>query len=306
MKNITIGPILFCWKANEILDFYYKISDREEISSVYLGEIICETRKNFLGKNLDKILQRLTDSKKEIIFSTPILVNDEESRTLLGETVARAGDEFALEINDLSALALLTEKPRKNKLIAGPFLNIYSEDTLKFFQEKNFNRVCLPFELPKKSIFALAEKNLMEIEIMIFGRVPLAISARCFHAKLHNLPRDECKLVCLNDPNGLSVQSLDGQGFLAINGTQTLSHSYNNLIKNIPEMSRQGVKYFRISPHNSVNLDQLFDAVKNFSAQGFAGELAGNFASEDIKFSNGFYFETDGCELVEIKGETEL
>jgi hypothetical protein len=55
-----------------------------------------------------------------------------------------------------------------------------------------------------------------------------------------------------------------------------------------------------------VNLDQLFDAVKNFSAQGFAGELAGNFASEDIKFSNGFYFETDGCELVEIKGETEL
>ena len=248
-----------------------------------------------MGKNLDKILQRLADSKKEIIFSTPILVNDEESRTLLSETVAQAGDEFALEINDLSALALLTEKPRKNKLIAGPFLNIYSADTLKFFQEKNFSRVCLPFELPKKSIFTLAEKNLMEIEIMIFGRVPLAISARCFHAKLHNLPRDECKLVCLNDPNGLPLQSLDGQGFLAINGTQTLSHSYNNLIKNIPEMLRHGVKYFRISPHNSVNFDQLFDAVKKFSAQGFAGD----FASEDVKFSNGFYFETDGCEFVQ-------
>ena len=89
------------------------------------------------------------------------------------------------------------------------------------------------------------------LEVWAFGRVPLAISARCYHARLHGLTKDSCQFVCGEDPDGLAVDTLDGERFLAVNGVQTLSDACINLIDDLPSLIAAGVRSFRLSPHSA-------------------------------------------------------
>ena len=50
-------------------------------------------------------------------------------------------------------------------------------------------------------------------EVFAFGKVPLAMSARCYHARAHKLTKDNCRFVCEKDPDGMPVKTLDGAGF---------------------------------------------------------------------------------------------
>ena len=73
-------------------------------------------------------------------------------------------------------------------------------------------------------------------EVFAFGRVPLAISARCSHARIKGLTKDNCQFVCGEDPDGLEVETLDGQRFLALNGVQTVSSTCQSLIADVPAL----------------------------------------------------------------------
>src|SRR5690606_18481521 len=88
-----------------------------------------------------------------------------------------------------------------------------------------------------------------EIEVWAFGRIPLAISARCYHARLHGRTKDSCQFVCENDPDGLRVNTLNDEKFLTINGVQTLSHTYCNLVAEAKRLGEVGVSTLRLSPH---------------------------------------------------------
>mgnify|MGYP000529376250 CR=1 FL=1 len=46
-----------------------------------------------------------------------------------------------------------------------------------------------------------------------YGRLPLALSGRCYHARAQGLHKDSCQLVCDRDPDGLAVRTLEGQDF---------------------------------------------------------------------------------------------
>jgi collagenase-like PrtC family protease len=94
-------------------------------------------------------------------------------------------------------------------------------------------RVCLPPEMPARVIAALAKTAEPELEVQVFGRLPLALSARCYHARSRNLHKDGCQFVCADDPDGMAVETLDGDPFVAVNGTQTLSHSWCNLVRDL-------------------------------------------------------------------------
>jgi collagenase-like PrtC family protease len=100
----------------------------------------------------------------------------------------------------------------------------------------------------------------MEVEVFAFGRMPLAIAARCYHARAHNLAKDNCRYVCDRDPDGMTVDTLDGKPFLAVNGTQTMSYAVANLAAEIPAMIDMGVSRFRLSPHaiDMIRIAQLF------------------------------------------------
>jgi collagenase-like PrtC family protease len=86
--------------------------------------------------------------------------------------------------------------------------------------------------------------------VLAFGRAPLAISARCYHARLHKLSKDNCRFVCGADPDGLPVDTLDDQRFLIMNGVQTQSHACTNLIMDLDDLAAAGVASLRLSPQH--------------------------------------------------------
>ena len=111
-------------------------------------------------------------------------------------------------------------------------------------------RVCLPAELPAASIAALAESAATELEVQVFGRLPLAISARCYHARSRGLAKDGCRFVCGEDADGMPVATLDDEPIFAVNGLQTLSAAYCSLLAELAELQRMGVGLFRLWPQS--------------------------------------------------------
>ena len=146
------------------------------------------------------------------------------------------------------------------------------------------------------------------VEVWAYGRIPLAISSRCYHARVHGLSKDSCQFVCANDPDGWATQTMDGADFLAVNGVQTLSHVYGNLIGDLDPLAAAGVSALRLSPHSGD-----FVAV----TQAFADAVAGKISPEEgmarlhaitpaADFSNGFLFGECGAAILPRRRDEPL
>jgi collagenase-like PrtC family protease len=228
--KLTLGPLLFNWKPDTWRDFYFRIADEAEVATVCLGEVVCAKRAPFYAPLIPEVVERLSSAGKEVVFSTLALIMDERDMDLVRDLAA--DPDLMIEANDMSAVALLDGRPH----VIGPFINTYNEGTLAFFAGRGAKRVSLPAELPAVAMGVQAGVG-VDLEVQVFGRVPLAISARCYHARTQGLHKDGCRYVCEQDPDGLRLETLDGDAFLAINGTQTLSHGYLNLLAELAELA---------------------------------------------------------------------
>ncbi|MCF8473430.1 MAG: U32 family peptidase [Emcibacter sp.] len=293
-NNLSLGPLLFNWDDTKTRDFYYAVADEAPVDIVYLGEVVCSKR--MAGKNtLPDIVERLERAGKKVIFSGLMLVLDDRDMRAT-EDLAALKENHLIEANDLSMVSLLKGQDHT----IGPFINIYNEAALKYYERGGAVRISLPPELPESSLRALAKIANADLEVQVFGRMPLAISARCYHARAHKLHKDGCKYVCDRDPDGLTVETMDGQEFLAINGLQTLSYTYANLLAELPDLVQMGIHNFRLSPHdvNMVKIASIFrDRLDNKIDQSQANEKVESemFA---IEFSNGYYHNVAGMKQV--------
>lgn len=295
--KLSLGPLLFNWDNDRIRDFYFAIADEAPVDYVYLGEVVCAKR--LKGKDyFPKVIERLESAGKEVILSSLMLVQDgREMKTL--EDMVQLSDRYLIEANDLSMISLLREQNHNDHYAIGPFINIYNEASLRYYENGGAKRISLPAELPSSSLRALAKVATSELEVQIFGRLPLAISARCFHARANKLHKDNCQFICNKDSDGLTVKTLDGQDFLTINGTQTMSHTYCNLMAELPELLDMGIHNFRISPHDldMVNICKLYrDYLDGKMPLETAAECLKQ-ELDDIEFSNGFFLGKPGRTL---------
>lgn len=179
----------------------------------------------------------------------------------------------------------------------GPFVNIYNEGTRDYFARNGATSICLPFELGQDALAALANDTPVPLEVMVFGRLPLAISARCYHARAHNLHKDGCQYICNEDPDGLDVRTLDGEPFLAVNGVQTMSYAYTDLSASIADLQAMGINRLRLSPHSNVDMVEvakLYREVANgvLEAQEAHAKLSGWM--EGAEFCNGYIKGVNG------------
>jgi predicted lipid carrier protein YhbT len=88
----------------------------------------------------------------------------------------------------------------------------------------------------------------VDTEVFVFGKLPLAFSARCFTARHYNLNKDDCQFKCLDHLEGLTLRTREGQPFLTLNGIQTMSAQTYNLLPQIPELLAMGIEVARLSP----------------------------------------------------------
>ncbi|MDR3440068.1 U32 family peptidase [Telmatospirillum sp.] len=243
--KLTIGPVLFNWKPEVWRDFYFRLADEAPVETVHLGEVVCSKRRPFFAPHLAEVTERLSAAGKEVVLSSLALVMSERERDAMRALAADAGDRL-VEANDLAIAADLAGRPH----VIGPFVNVYNEGTLAYLAGRGAWRICLPAELPATTLAVLAAQALAEIEVQAFGRLPLALSARCYHARSHNLHKDGCQYVCGRDPDGMPVDTMDGKPFLTVNGTQTMSCRYVNLLGELAGLRGMGIDRFRLWPQD--------------------------------------------------------
>ncbi len=296
-KILSLGPCLFNWKCEDWQDFYFKIADESPCDEVYLGEVICSKRLPFYEKALQTVTQRLTNAGKTVIRSTLSLVMNAYEQQAIAEVCQN--NEYIIEANDVSALRYLKNTPHR----IGPFINIYNEDTAHFMQQQGAVRICLPYELDEHTIKTIAKSCDVEIEIQTFGRMPLALSSRCYHARSKNLRKSNCHYVCGEDYDGMEVKTLENQSFLTVNGTCTMSDSYVSLTAEAQDLIKSGIHAFRLSPQHC---DMV--AVSNIWKKLLLGTIdsqeADNLLTEispNVAFSNGFFHHTAGREFLIVE-----
>lgn len=259
--ELVLGPLLFNWPAERVRSFYARMADTP-IRRVYLGEVVCGKREPLLAAALAESAERLQQAGKEVVWSTLALPGTPRERRLMRELVSGAG---LVELNDLSGLMHLDSGA---PFVAGPLLNVYNEATAQELASRGCVRLCANVELPLASISAIARACPgLDIEVFAYGRLPLALSARCYHARAHGLHKDNCQFVCDRDPDGLTVRTVEGAAFLAVNGIQTLSHGVQLVDAEAAELREAGVTALRLSPHSG-NMPAVVAAFHRFAEGG--------------------------------------
>jgi collagenase-like PrtC family protease len=253
--KLALGPILYYWQREALFNFYEQIAGAP-VDIVYLGETVCSKRHTFRFEDWLTVAKKLADSGKEVVLSTQALIESESDL----KTLRRLADnnKFCVEANDMGAVHLLTGKP----FVVGPHINTYNFHTLGLLAELGAKRWVMPVEISRAMLTDILAKKPqgMETEVVAFGRLPLAFSARCFTARHYNLPKDDCQFRCLDHPSGLVLKARDGKPFLALNGIQTQSSSLYNLEPELESLKQTGVDVVRVSPQpqHTVEILDLF------------------------------------------------
>ena len=260
--KLSIGPIQYFWERQRVLDFYQQIAD-SAADIVYLGEVICSKRRLIKPEDWFAIGNELRQSGKEVILSSLTLLEAASETGALKKLCYN--ESFMVEANDISAVQLLSTAGKE--FVTGPSFNIYNGRSLQLLAKKGLKRWVLPVELgleTLKDLQALRPEG-VETEVFALGRLPLAYSARCYTARSHNLPKDDCQFKCIDYPDGRMLETQEDQEFLVLNGIQTQSALTHQVLEELPELDALGVDVLRISPQYSdtLRIIDIFDLALN-------------------------------------------
>lgn len=260
--KLSIGPIQYFWERQQVLDFYQQAAD-SAAEIIYLGEVICSKRRLVKLEDWFAIGDELKQAGKEVVLSSLTLLEAASEMSSLKKLCRN--DSFMVEANDISAVQLLSTAGQS--FVTGPSVNIYNSRSLNLLADKGLKRWVLPVELGLETLKDLQSQRPVGVETEVFalGRLPLAYSARCYTARSHNLPKDDCHFKCIDYPDGTLLKTREEQDFLILNGIQTQSALTHQVLDQLPELETLAVDILRISPQHKHTLEiiDIFDAGRN-------------------------------------------
>ncbi len=288
----SLGPVLWYWPTARLESFYHAAANsRADI--VYLGESVCSKRRATKAGEWLEMAKSLAAAGKQVVLSTMALVQAPSELNELKRYVENG--DFMIEASDLAAVNMAAE--RRLPFVAGHALNCYNAVTLRLLQMQGMVRWCMPVELSRDWLANLLNqcedigiRSRFEVEVLSYGHLPLAYSARCFTARSEDRPKDECETCCINYPNGRDMLSQEQQKVFTLNGIQTMSGYVYNLGNELASMKGM-VDIVRLSPEDESTLDML-----NRFRDNEAGEAPLSLAANSD--CNGYWRRVSGLELV--------
>ncbi|MFT7775197.1 U32 family peptidase [Roseateles sp.] len=276
MMGLSVGPLLYWWPREALLNFYAELADAP-VHGIVLGELVCSRRNEIRFDDWLAIARELRAAGKDVRLATQALIMSEAELRTLRRVCEQ--DEFPVEAGDAAALQVLS-RLRRRPITLGPHLNIYNADALGEHAALGADRWVAPVELPLDTVACVnPAPSAITTEVWGFGRLPLAFSARCFTARHHRLQKDDCQFRCRDDADGLLLRTGEGEDFLALNGVQTQSAALQCLIAQGVALRNAGVGLLRLSPCGThfMRVVELFDAVfaRGADAQDALAELRG-------------------------------
>ncbi len=289
----SLGPVLYYW-PKETLESFYQAAARSSADVVYLGETVCSKRRATKAGDWLDMAKMLAGEGKQVVLSTLALVQAPSELSELKRYVENG--DFLIEANDIGAVNVAAE--RKLPFVAGHALNCYNAVTLRLLLKQGMTRWCMPVELSRDWLANLLNqcdelgiRHQFEVEVLSYGHLPLAYSARCFTARSEDRPKDECETCCIKYPNGRNMLSQENQQVFVLNGIQTMSGYVYNLGNELTSMKGL-VDMVRLSPMgmDTLRVLETFRANENGSAP---------LKLTSQRDCNGYWRRVAGLELVD-------
>ena len=291
--RLALGPLLYYWPRAQVLRFYEEVA-ASAADVVYLGEVVCSRRHELAFDDWLSIGEALAAAGKEVVLSAQALTESEGDLKLV-RRIAGNG-RYRVEANDWGAVHLLAGQAG---WVAGPHLNVYNGRTAALLAEMGATRWVAPFETTRDLVAGMWAATLssgMETELFVHGRVPLALSARCFSARRVERQKEDCAYACLEYPDGITLRTQEGTPFLALNGVQTQSAEVYSLASEIGTIRKMCVQVVRVSPQSQGTV-QVLETWKRV-IDGALPETGAAEAFNAAKTVNGFWHGRPGREAV--------
>ena len=290
--KLTLGPIPFLWEKERIQKFYKEVADTP-LSVVYLGEVVCNKRALLDPEDWAEIARGLERAGKAVVLSTLGIMTHEGE---MAEMESLCSLPYPVEVNHMGVLNRFLGEPRD--FIAGPHIAVYNGHAARFLRGLGVRRMVFMPELARESMVSVCEEAPeIEKELIVYGHLPLAFSWRCYTARAMDLAKDNCGIVCRKYPEGMPLDTLDGQPIFNLNGTQLVSAQKHCLLEHLESVREMGVEYLRIIPQveGTAGIVDLFHRT-------LSGHLTGGQAMERLSpylpFGNGWFFGRPGWEYV--------
>jgi collagenase-like PrtC family protease len=288
--QIAVGPLLYYWPRQHTLDFYAELAD-SAADILYVGETVCSRRHELRAGDWLDLARDLRATGKTVVLSGRTLIETGAEALALKKLCAQ--EDFMIEAGEVGALRHLGGRP----FVAGPHVNAYHGGTLHWLASLGAIRFVAPLEMDGNTLARLLEERPagLAAEVLVWGRMSLAFSARCFTARHFRLKKDECGFRCIEHPDGLDMRTRESNEFLSINGIQVQSAACLDLLAQARELASMGVEVMRVNPQSAGTLDAIaaLDAIRAGGVPGAVTPPAG------MGRCNGYYYGRSGIELLE-------
>ncbi len=289
----SLAAVPYFWTKQSYQDFYQQVAETD-IDTIYLGETVCSKRRSMNLQDWIDIGIFLQSKGKQVVLSTMTLLEAESELNYLKKIVQQS--DFLIEANDMSAIQIANQA--SSQFVAGNAINIYNNQSLGLFNRLGMIRWNIPVELGQEDlrpVIPQAKALGVELEYQVYGRMPLAYSARCFTARHHDLPKDRCQFKCKDDVEGIPVKTREGDSFAQINGIQTQSGKVSNLLNHWQKLHAAGIDYARIVP---VAPDSTLHVIRSLTQAIASQKPQVDFTDDTREFCNGYWFQMAGLEMI--------